>query len=177
MNPTEMQLQVDRAVDLEREGKHDEAIALLDTVLAIDPRFPRARQNRGNNFFKKHHLDEAISDYTLSTELLPGERAAWYNLGVACLQKGDKVGGVAMLTTSGARAVSSNDVWYQRAISAFTRALEIEPTYTPALVMRAHTHANRLDEPRARADFIAADKLGDPVAMQALQRRLGAQKS
>lgn len=62
------------------------------------------------------------------------------------------------------RAASSST----RAIEAFTRALAIEPTYTPALVMRGHASRNRLDTAAARADWLAAQRLGDPHAASLL---------
>lgn len=123
--------------------------------------------DRGCEQFGEGQLESAIASFESAAAALPSERSPWYNLGIACLRQGDRVGGIHMIG-DGLRVVSPNDRWYVRSIEAFTRALEIEPTYTPALVMRGHARSKRLDTELARADWTEAQRLGDPHAPRLL---------
>jgi tetratricopeptide (TPR) repeat protein len=124
---------------------------------------------RGDDAFHAGNFAAAVASYEAAAAALPRERRAWYNLGVACLHEGDRIGDVRALGADGRRVVSANDAWYVRAIDAFTRAHAIDPTDTPALVMRGHAWRNRLDEDKARADWTEAKRLGDPYAASLLQ--------
>jgi tetratricopeptide (TPR) repeat protein len=164
MTDAEREQERERAADLEDARRYDEAIAVLDALLAQHPDDGWALYNRGNVYFKLHDLDRAIASYDAASRVMPGEASPWYNLGIACLSYGDALGGVHIVATDGARVVSPNDTWYALAIDAFTRALALRPHDTPTLVMRGHAYRNRLDDARALADFTAAAELGDAKA-------------
>ena len=129
----------------------------------------QAQLERADDAFHAGDFASAAASYEAAAAARPSERRPWYNLGVACLHQGDRVGGVAAIGTDGTRVVGPNDAWYARAIAAFTRALELEPAYIPALVMRGHAWRNRLDDDKARADFTEAARLGDPHAATMLK--------
>jgi len=123
--------------------------------------------DQGCEQFHGGELEAAAASFEAAAARLPNERSPWYNLGVTCLHLGDRIGGFHV-DAGDLRVVSPNDRWYVRAIAAFTRALEIEPTYTPALVMRGHARRKRLDTELARADWTTARQLGDPHAARLL---------
>jgi tetratricopeptide (TPR) repeat protein len=131
-----------------------------------------SQYDRGCELFRARKFAESASSFEASAAVLTNERDPWYNLGIACLHEGDRIGGLHV-ETDGLRVVSPNDRWYIRAIEALTRALEIEPTYTPALVMRGHARRNRLDTDLARADWTAAQRMGDPHAAKLLAQLNG----
>lgn len=134
------------------------------------------RYDRGCAEFHARAFAAAAASFEEAAAALPAERSPWYNLGVACLHEGDRIGGFAA-DAGDLRVVSPNDRWYVRAIEAFTRALAIEPTYLSALVMRGHARRNRLDLEHARADWTEAQRLGDPHAARLLAQLDGAPRS
>ena len=123
---------------------------------------------RGSDHFRAGELADAIAAYEEAIRHMPTESRAHFNLGIACLHMGDRIGGVAIEAADGTHARSANDAWYVRAIAAFTRAHELEPDHAPTLHMRGQAHRKRLDDASARADFVAADRLGDPYAKEYL---------
>lgn len=134
------------------------------------PSMPRRREAISGSTRREAPWRQPAS-FEVAAAILPSERSPWYNLGVACLQEGDRVGGFHLDRDRGdMRVVSPNDRWYVRSIEAFTKSLELEPGYTPALVMRGHARRNRLELDLARADWTAAQKLGDPHAAGLLAR-------
>lgn len=126
-----------------------------------------SRYDHGCELFHAGRFAEAASSFEAAAAILPDERDPWYNLGIACLHEGDRIGGVHV-DAGDLRVVSPNDRWYLRAIEAFTCALQIEPSYVPALVMRGHALRNRLEVDLARADWTEAQRLGDPHAAKLL---------
>ena len=172
----DLKAKLDRAVAHEGQGEHDAAIALLDEIIAADPRFPQAHYTRGNNWFFQRQLDKAVADYERAAELEPANVSCWYNLGVALLHFGDGAQGITMVMTDGTRKTSGpQDGIYLRSIAAFTKALALDDTHNRALVMRGYVHRNRQDLESARADFRdAATRLNDAVGareLQALEQR------
>ena len=123
--------------------------------------------DRGCEEFHAGQFEEAAASFEAAAAMLPNERSPWFNLGVACLKAGDRMGGFHMRGDD-MRVVSPNDRWYVRSIEAFTRALAVEPSHTPALVMRGHAHRHRTDDALARADWTEAERLGDPHAPRLL---------
>jgi Flp pilus assembly protein TadD len=126
-----------------------------------------ALEDRGIDEFHAGDFARAADSFAAAAALAPDERGPHYNLGIACLKEGDRIGGFA-IDAGDVRVVSANDAWYRRAIDAFTRALAIEPTHQPSLVMRGHAHKKRLDDANARADWTAAETLGEPNAARLL---------
>lgn len=102
---------VNRGIILNRAGKYDEAIKDFDRALAGKGDLAEALLNRGNSYFLKGQLDQALDDYEASIEAgLQKVHFAWYNIGLV----------------RGARKD------WQGAIVAFEKALEANPGYTPA---------------------------------------------
>jgi len=67
-----------KGVDLNNEGRYDEAIAEYNKAIEIDQNFTNAYINRGYDYLKKKQYDPAITDYTKAIELDP-EYAKSYN--------------------------------------------------------------------------------------------------
>jgi Flp pilus assembly protein TadD len=124
--------------------------------------------------FSARDFEGAAEGYRRAAELDGSFVTAWYNLGVALLHSGDRAGGMAMLGADGTRVLGGPaHGFYQRAVEAFSRAVALDPKHNRALVMRAFTHFNMVDDVRGRADLEAAVALGDPVAARELEKRFG----
>src|SRR5262245_48577523 len=94
-----------RALELSKQDKLEEAKAQLDQAVRIDPARPDVHNLLGSIYDRMGQLDDAIRCYLRAIELDPGVAAPFNNLGIAYLRK--------------------NDV--DRAIQAFRRALQVEP--------------------------------------------------
>jgi arylsulfatase A-like enzyme/Flp pilus assembly protein TadD len=67
-------------------------------AIASDPRDPAAYNGLGAVYRMLGDLDAAISCWSQAVELDPGHKFALYNLGAACLDKGDKAKALTYLT-------------------------------------------------------------------------------
>jgi tetratricopeptide (TPR) repeat protein len=104
------QVHMQRAAELEKAGRFEEAIAEDKAALAVDSNDVQAHINlislygrTGNDTEAKHHFEDAI-------RLNPGRADAWYNFGVLLLRE---------------RNVAESE-------QAFQRAAEINPDYAQA---------------------------------------------
>lgn len=68
------------AEDAEEEGRHDDAAALYQRCLAIDPKDAIAAFNRANCLRGAGRVAEAAHDYARAIKLDPGFVEAWFNL-------------------------------------------------------------------------------------------------
>ncbi len=73
---------------MKRVGKLDEAIALYNRVIKINPNFAWAYNNLGDAFVKQGNLDEAIVEYRRAIEINPNSAWFYYQLGEALAQQG-----------------------------------------------------------------------------------------
>jgi Flp pilus assembly protein TadD len=133
-----------------------------------------AVMGEGDDCFQERDFEGAAAKYRRAAELDDSFVTAWYNLGVSLLHRGDQVGGMAMLGADGTRVLGGPaHGYYQGAVEAFSRAVALDPKHNRALVMRAFTHFNMVDDVRGRADLEAAVALGDQVAARELEKRFG----
>jgi tetratricopeptide (TPR) repeat protein len=78
-----------RGVDLQKEGKYDEAIVQYDQAIQVYPRYPEVHYNRGLAYRHKSDLERSIVDYTQAIELDPSFIGAYANRGYAFYKMGD----------------------------------------------------------------------------------------
>jgi tetratricopeptide (TPR) repeat protein len=95
----------ERALELSKQDKLEEAKTQLDQAVRIDPARPDVHNLLGSVYDRMGRLDDAIRCYLRAIELDPSVAAPFNNLGIAYLRK--------------------NDV--DHAIQAFRRALQVEP--------------------------------------------------
>ncbi len=95
-----------------REGRHQEAVAILDRAIALDPTCLDAYTTLAGSYISLGNIDGAIHAYTRLTEALPGSPLAWHKLGQVSLAHGRH---------KGARA-------------ALRRGLELEPNHIGCLM-------------------------------------------
>jgi adenylate cyclase len=87
--PTDTDILGDAATLLQSLGRLDEAIALKEHAVALDPVNPRGHHNLGNAYRWAGRWDEAVESYTTALSLSPGYIGAQTGIGQALLGKGD----------------------------------------------------------------------------------------
>jgi predicted aspartyl protease/tetratricopeptide (TPR) repeat protein len=97
---------------------------------------------RGTAFAGRRDFEHALADLTHACELAPNESQYFYQRGIIYLE--NRQAGPAMID--------------------FNRALELKPDDVPALVARARLRYLGHDQPGARADLDAADRLAPKEA-------------
>jgi tetratricopeptide (TPR) repeat protein len=69
-----------QANQLKRAGKLDEAIALYQKAIEINPNFSWTYNNLGDAFVKQGKLDEAVVEYRRAIEVNPNSAWLFYSL-------------------------------------------------------------------------------------------------
>jgi tetratricopeptide (TPR) repeat protein len=123
-----------RGSALLRQGRAAQAIPLLERAHSLLPEDVPIAVNLGGALAMNGRYEQAIAILEQACQREPDSAMVWVNLGAAYL------GDLTM----------SSDEQQQRAIAAFERALEIEPTapnvhYSLGLI---HRHRNEIDEAR-----------------------------
>jgi len=95
------------ALELERQGRVDEAKDVLLRHLALEPNRAAARRHLGTIFVHQGKLALGIAELEAAVDIESGYVDAWYDLGVSYAQKGD----------------------IERSIRAFRKTLAIDPGY------------------------------------------------
>ncbi|MGB8356776.1 MAG: tetratricopeptide repeat protein, partial [Chthoniobacteraceae bacterium] len=70
-NPRSLMASFNLANQLMRDGKLSESLVLYNNAIAIDPTFPDARCNRGDNYMALGRPSDAIADYEAAARLSP----------------------------------------------------------------------------------------------------------
>ena len=123
---------ISKGVELNRQGKHDDAILRLTEAINLDRKRVAAHYQRGDAFYDKTDYDSAIGDYTEAIKLDPGYADAYYSRARAQVARGSK-------------GIDS-------AIADFTKAIEIDPQFGEAyrergyLVLAKRVAKNMRDE-------------------------------
>jgi len=110
---------VQQGWNLEIQGHLDEAMALYNQALSLDPNSTEAYKHRGTNYARRGAFDKAIPEFEKAISLNPQEASTYYNLGT--------------LYISAAQ--------YEKAILNFSKAIEINPNYLSAISNRAACYA------------------------------------
>jgi tetratricopeptide (TPR) repeat protein len=112
--------------------KNPIAFEYYNNVLAVNPRHTDARYARAKLMQDLGKIDEAINEYLELIKLNPACEFCYYNLGAVYLElKKDN----------------------KKALSYFTKAIEIKPDYTEAYFARAYTYTKLKDKVSAKADY------------------------
>jgi tetratricopeptide (TPR) repeat protein len=128
-----------------RQEKGDSLGALGDYERALReaPDDPMIWNNRGVSLSSLGRYDEAIGSYRKAIDIRPGYWIAWYNLGKAIHRRADKMlrparlaGGAETEALSDGTMAAQADA-YEEAISAYDRALELNPTHASTLNNKA----------------------------------------
>jgi tetratricopeptide (TPR) repeat protein len=128
-----------------RQEKGDSLGALGDYERALReaPDDPMIWNNRGVSLSSLGRYDEAIGSYRKAIDIRPGYWIAWYNLGKAIHRRADKMprparldGGAETEAPSDGTMTAQADP-YEEAISAYDRALELNPTHASTLNNKA----------------------------------------
>ena len=133
---------VKKASEKIQSGDFDGAIALLDEVLARNPKDVNALFYLGLSRAGKRQHKEAIEPLTKVTELQPDFPGAWLQLGICFAKLGDT----------------------EKALAAYDKDLKLEPNSAPALYNSGLLlfEANRVEEAVARFERGIAAKPQDP---------------
>lgn len=114
---------------LSKKGQKNQAIALYQKALQINPVYKVARYDLGIALFDKGETEQAIAQYRTALKIDPDYAEARNNLGVALFAKGEK----------------------QEAFAQYRKALEIKPDYGEA----RYNLANALLQMGKREEAIA----------------------
>jgi tetratricopeptide (TPR) repeat protein len=129
-----------------RAGDFDASIALLQGVLAKNPKDANALFYLGLGYAGKKMCREAIPPLTQVTELTPSFPGAWFQLGVCHRQLGDT----------------------EKALAFYEKSLELDPAdtnsaYNAGLIL---FETNRIDDALARFEKGLASKPDDPELLE-----------
>jgi tetratricopeptide (TPR) repeat protein len=107
---------VNRGIIHNRNGDLQAAVDDFNAALEIDASVGEAYLNRGNSYYLSGQYDSALADYDSAlANNVNKPWAAWYNIGLAYEAKKDK----------------------QKAREAYEKALELNPSFSPARVKLA----------------------------------------
>ncbi len=126
-----------------QQRQYPEAVAAFTKTLQIDENFTEARNNLGTTYAQMREWDKAITNFreVISDPFYRTPELAYYNLGMALMEKGELIEAVQELHTAVqlrpdfSRALNKHGVALfrlnriQEAIKQFQKALELEPAY------------------------------------------------
>jgi serine/threonine protein kinase/regulator of sirC expression with transglutaminase-like and TPR domain len=156
---------LDRGDTLFNQGKKQEAIALYDKSIALEPTNSAAYMSRG---FARVDVDDkqgAIADYTKAIELDPKNSYSYSSRGNVRSDLNDKPGAIEDLNKAialdpkDAFAYSSRGHVHvdlgdkQKAIADYTKAIELDPKSPYPYSSRGHVRRELGDKPGAIADW------------------------
>lgn len=82
--PEDIGIQLHLANIFKAQNQYDEAIELLDSVIAANPDCAPALNNLGTVYFAKQQFGLAVKAYQEAIDLRPDFADAYYNMGLAC---------------------------------------------------------------------------------------------
>jgi tetratricopeptide (TPR) repeat protein len=97
-------------LELQSQGKLDQAIGQYRRALQVKPNYVKAHNNLGNALQSRGKLDEAISHYRRALQIDPGYAEAYYNMGITFRAQGR----------------------HDEAINCYRQALRLKPNYLEA---------------------------------------------
>jgi hypothetical protein len=135
-NPVDL---VKQGVAFGKKGEYDQAIALFNKAIDINPKFPGAYYGRGLTYYGKGQYDRAIADFNKAIKLKPAYVYAYYNRG---------------------RAYAKGKEQYDKAIADFNEAIEMNPRFARAYNDRGVTRYRIGEYDGACSDLQKACDLG-----------------
>jgi tetratricopeptide (TPR) repeat protein len=139
--PTRGRIYYVRAALFREAGLYDKAIEQYQLALGYDPRLHEAALNLGNVYFETSRFEHAIDAYTRAINIWPGFGLAYSRRGEAYELLGDAPAALADMKHATEIQPEFARYWvvlgdgyrewemYDEAHSAYTRAIEIDPTY------------------------------------------------
>ena len=88
--------------------KHDDAVAICDELLKLDPKFSSGYQLRGEEQFKRGKFHESVVDFQKYLELVPAAANGHWQLGISYYYDGQYAAGAKQFEAY--QNVSDNDV-------------------------------------------------------------------
>lgn len=131
-------LSVMEVPDKVEAGKYDEAIAILDPLIAQDPKYPWTLAYRALAYYYKNDLNRALADANAALALKPGETRA-LNVRALVERKRDQAD------------LANKD--FDLAIAASTSAITAHPGSMDDYFARAETYRLRGDNAKAAIDY------------------------
>jgi tetratricopeptide (TPR) repeat protein len=122
---------INRAIELRKAGKRDEALALYNTALKMNKQAYEGFFNRGNIYFDMNQDSLALKDYNMSLSIKPDYAPTYDNRGALYAKEG------------------RNDI----AIADLNKALSLDPNYKQSYKNRAVTYMNMQHYEDAINDF------------------------
>jgi len=124
-----------RADIMLKQDRHQEAIAMIDRVIASEPSNVSAIYARANALDAAGQKDQAIAGYQSAVQIDPNYAPAWLQIGVGAYNKGD----------------------YNGAVAAYLNVIRIEPTNYEAQANLASSYRQLERYPEANAAYKAAE--------------------
>jgi len=122
---------VQQGWNLETQGRLDQALALYNQALAIDPNCAVAYKHLGTNFSRRGAFDKAIPQFKKAISLDPSHASSYYNLGTVYISAGQ----------------------YDNAILSLTTAINLNPNYSGAILNRATAYLSISQYKAALEDY------------------------
>ena len=132
----------------EINGNYEDAIKVFNLVVANNPNYALAYNERGLCFENRGDYEYAILDYKKSLEINPKFAAACLNLGNVYQRKGE----------------------YYKAIAYYNRSLKINPNFPEAYTARGSAYDNTKQYDKAISDYNKAIKI-NPLFGEAYYNR------
>lgn len=136
-SPQKARPHISLAIAYIQDERYDEALAQLNTALALDPNAYKAYNNRGLVFSKKGLYREAINEYDRAIQLKPDNPVTYNNRGDAYRELGQD----------------------QAAYDDYAEAIRINPYYAQAYINRGVFYGKNNDLELALADFTVAIRI------------------
>lgn len=143
-----------RAAENSNDGRHTDALAELDSGIALNPLYDDAFRLRGRTRVELREIQSAIEDYSRAISLNPGSTAAFMNRGSAFLRIGELDSALSDFNTAieleplNAEAYINRGAVYVRvapvakALADFDRAIDLDPASAPAYANKAFLYEN-----------------------------------
>jgi serine/threonine protein kinase len=125
-----------------------EAIAACNDALAYQDYYPEAVRTKGNATEQQGRLLAALALYEETTELMPALFDGWLDRGRVLQRLGRSAESIQVIDQAIARNRNSAEAWtirseatwalerYDQAVVALEKALQVDPEYAPAQVLR-----------------------------------------
>ncbi|HEY6360370.1 MAG TPA: tetratricopeptide repeat protein [Vicinamibacterales bacterium] len=165
-----------------QQGRHEEALALIETSIALAPNQADWHSNLGIVLKARARLDEAIAAFQQAIALDPGHVNAYNNLGVLLRAQGRPAESEAAYRKAIEIDPDHKDVhqnlgilfYGQRrlaeAVACFCKVITLDPTHAQALRLLALAHCviGEFDKAVEICERWVAEQPGDPLARHTL---------